>query len=123
MGIFRQFPYTNFHEINLDWLLNEMKKITADWIRYNTTWDDWKTNTDQKFEELQKYVEDYFDNLDIKTEIVNQFNILMDVGYFDDIIAQLVLKKENINCNLVGSGFNNYDDNPAFINVLVSDCE
>lgn len=27
MGIFRQFPYTNFHEINLNWLLKEMKKL------------------------------------------------------------------------------------------------
>ena len=25
MGIFEQFPYTNFHEINLDWLLREVK--------------------------------------------------------------------------------------------------
>lgn len=29
MGIFRQFPYTNFHEINLDWLLTKIKEL---WI-------------------------------------------------------------------------------------------
>lgn len=27
MGIFRQFPYTNFHEINLDWILNKIKEL------------------------------------------------------------------------------------------------
>ena len=27
MGIFRQFPYTNFHELNLDWILNELRGI------------------------------------------------------------------------------------------------
>lgn len=27
MGLFQQFPYTNFHDINLDWLINEIKKI------------------------------------------------------------------------------------------------
>lgn len=27
MGIFEQFPYTNFHELNLDWLLNAVKKL------------------------------------------------------------------------------------------------
>lgn len=27
MGFFRNFPYTNFHEMNLDWLLEEMEKL------------------------------------------------------------------------------------------------
>lgn len=26
MGIFEQFPYVNFHELNLDWIINELKK-------------------------------------------------------------------------------------------------
>ena len=27
MGYFEQFPYTNFHELNLDWLLSQMKAL------------------------------------------------------------------------------------------------
>ena len=27
MGLFEQFPYSNFHDINLDWLINEIKKL------------------------------------------------------------------------------------------------
>lgn len=27
MGIFQQFPYTNFHELNLDWVLNKIKEL------------------------------------------------------------------------------------------------
>lgn len=27
MGIFEHFPYTNFHELNLDWLLRKMKEL------------------------------------------------------------------------------------------------
>lgn len=27
MGLFNQFPYTNFHEMNLDWLLSQVKAI------------------------------------------------------------------------------------------------
>lgn len=30
MGLFDQFPYTNFHELNLDWLIGEMKKLKED---------------------------------------------------------------------------------------------
>ena len=27
MGLFDQFPYTNFHELNLDWILEQMKNV------------------------------------------------------------------------------------------------
>lgn len=27
MGLFEQFPFTNFHRLNLDWLINEIKKL------------------------------------------------------------------------------------------------
>lgn len=27
MGLFEQFPYSNFHEMNLDWVLHELKKL------------------------------------------------------------------------------------------------
>lgn len=30
MGLYNQFPYTNFHELNLDWIINEMKKLRED---------------------------------------------------------------------------------------------
>lgn len=29
MPVFEEFPYTNFHELNLDWLIGELKKIKA----------------------------------------------------------------------------------------------
>lgn len=42
MPVFEEFPYTNFHELNLDWILKEMKEldqnvkdlISADIIKY-----------------------------------------------------------------------------------------
>ena len=27
MGIFRQFPYSNFHDLNLDWVLRKIKEL------------------------------------------------------------------------------------------------
>lgn len=29
MGVFEQFPYSNFHDLNLDWILNEIKNQAA----------------------------------------------------------------------------------------------
>lgn len=39
MGIFEHFPYTNFHEVNLDWLLAKVKELEAqiaDVAEYNS---------------------------------------------------------------------------------------
>jgi len=27
MAVFEQFPYTNFHELNLDWIIKQMKDV------------------------------------------------------------------------------------------------
>lgn len=27
MGVFEQFPYTNFHDLNLDWIIEKIKEI------------------------------------------------------------------------------------------------
>lgn len=37
MGFFEQFPYTNFHDLNLDWLLNAMKKLKQDFKDFAET--------------------------------------------------------------------------------------
>lgn len=29
MGFYNNFPYTNFHELNLDWIIQELKKLTV----------------------------------------------------------------------------------------------
>lgn len=34
MGLFNNFPYTNFHELNLDWLLKKMKELEAAWYSW-----------------------------------------------------------------------------------------
>ena len=30
MGVFEHFPYTNFHDLNLDWIVQELEKLTSD---------------------------------------------------------------------------------------------
>lgn len=40
MGIFRQFPYTNFHEMNLDWLINKMKYLSSEWDKFVVNWEE-----------------------------------------------------------------------------------
>ena len=97
MALFENFPYTNFHEMNADWLINTLKKLSAEWLSYNQNWEKWKNDTDAAFKELKTFVNDYFDNLDVQEEINNKLdemaedgtlNELFD-GYFDVLVDVL----------------------------------
>ena len=37
MGAFEKFPYTNFHDLNLDWFLTEFKKLQDEWDNFGYT--------------------------------------------------------------------------------------
>ena len=39
MGIFENLPYTNYHELNLDWIIQMMKKLDGEWEDYKQFFD------------------------------------------------------------------------------------
>ena len=63
-------PYTNFHEINQDWFLQEFNKIIAQWKAMQKNFD----NLQDAFNDLKSYVQDYFKNLDVQDEINNKLD-------------------------------------------------
>lgn len=69
MGIFQQFPYTNFHELNLDWFLNEFKKLYGEW-----------ENTKNDWNNLKEFVENFFDNLDLTDEVSEKLQEMYNDG-------------------------------------------
>lgn len=40
MGIFRNFPYSNFHDLNLDWIIRTIKDLVTDWDDFTEKWID-----------------------------------------------------------------------------------
>lgn len=77
-------PYTNFHEINQDWFLQEFNKIIAQWKAMQKNFD----NLQDAFNDLKSYVQDYFKNLDVQDEINNKLNEMVKDGTFDAILAK-----------------------------------
>lgn len=39
MAVFENFPYTNIHELNLNWLIDQMKNILDEWDAFTTSVD------------------------------------------------------------------------------------
>ena len=77
-------PYSNFHELNQDWFLQEFNKIIAQWKAMQKNFD----NLQDAFNDLKSYVQDYFKNLDVQDEINNKLDNMINSGEMDDIFAK-----------------------------------
>jgi hypothetical protein len=72
---FSNFPYTDFHNLNLDWLLDTVKDLDTKWDEYYTQWNKWQAD-----------VQNYIDNLDYIAAIDNYLDALKASGELSDII-------------------------------------
>ena len=97
-NFFNKYPYTDFHELNLDWVLETIKRIAAEWAE---TLEEWH-NTQEEWTALYNYVHDFFENLDLQEEV----NIKIDQMASDGTLDQILLPY-----------FNTYKDE---INAIVS---
>ena len=102
-------PYSNFHQLNQDWFLNEFNKVIAQWKAMQKNFD----NLQDAFKDLKSYVQNYFKNLDVQGEINNKLNELVNSGKFDTILDNYFKKK----CNTYKTAINMINDVS-----LTSDC-
>ena len=75
MGIFQQFPYTNFHEMNLDQIIKIMREMQDEWAE-----------TKQEWESTEAFITNFFDNLDVSAEVLNALYVLANNGTLATII-------------------------------------
>lgn len=83
-------PYTNFHELNQDWFLDEFNKVLKEWAEMKKSF----SNLNDAFNDLHDYVQDYFKNLDVQEEINNKLNEMYANGELEDIINTIFYKIE-----------------------------
>lgn len=86
-----KYPYTDFHELNLDWFLEKFKE----YYEHITEQDQKITTMEETVEQFTTFVTNYFDNLDVQQEINNKLDEMAANGqlqallqpYFDSFVA------------------------------------
>lgn len=81
---FENFPYTDFHELNLDWIIKIVKECKAI-----------SGETAVGLEELKKYVNQYFDDLNVQQQINNKLDAMAADGTLAEIINQEIFADLN----------------------------
>lgn len=74
----------NYHEPNVDWLIAEIKKALADWDKTETDW-----------EEMKKWIQDYFANVDITADVNAKLDEMAKDGTLESIINDEIFSDLN----------------------------
>lgn len=91
-------PYSNFHELNQDWFLNEFNKVLEQWKAMQKNFD----SLQDAFNDLKSYVQDYFKNLDVQDEINKKLDQMSKDGTLNILLqmhARTVLPSNDISGN------------------------
>lgn len=80
-----KYPYTDFNEYNMDWIIKTVKDLTVEWA---STKEEWGT-IEQEWTDLKNYIDNFFQNLDLQDEVNNKINAMINSGYFSDLFQQL----------------------------------
>ena len=83
---FHEYPYTDFHEMNLDWVIKKVKELAAAWAQVQQDW----TDEQAAFANLQSWIENYFNNLNVQTEINVKLDAMVAAGTMSELIAPFV---------------------------------
>ena len=83
-----KFPYTNFHEMNLTWIIETVKNLTEEWIGMQGKF----TDLQGDFEELKNFVTDYFTKLEMDKEVRKILDEMKASGELSEIISDALLQ-------------------------------
>lgn len=93
MGVFDNFPYTNFHELNQDWMIKTIKDLVAEWAETSQALETWRQGAQATIDkytavviEFRDFVTNYFNNLDVQEEINNKLDEMADSGELYEIM-------------------------------------
>lgn len=94
MALFDQFPYTNMHEINLDWVISQIKTLIGEWQSFDA-------EMRGKYQDLVDYVNQYFESLDVPASVRAVIDQMIEDGTMAEVIEESVAE-------IISGGINYY---------------
>ena len=88
---FSNFPYTDFHNLNLDWVLETITNLIADWKSYNESWDNWKTEIETQFDNLVDFVYTHLSSL-VDESVKKELEAMLESGELARIVEDVISK-------------------------------
>ena len=79
-----KYPYTEFSEYNLDWIIRKIRELTNDYLTDHSAIVSLQTG----LSDLRTYVDDYFENLDLNDELREILDSMVEDGTFTDLINE-----------------------------------
>lgn len=110
---FENFPYTNFHDLNLDWILQKMKDLVKEWAEMREDF----SNLERDFVDLKKYVVDYFNNLDLTSEVEAILDKWLLDGTIENLLNQILAKSVKFNSNI----YSTFVENTKIVESKITD--
>ena len=94
MALFEgNFPYTNYHELNLDWIIKKVKE----WGEQVENLNDDFSNLEDKFEDLKTYVETYLTDLNVRTAVESVLDDWLAQGIIQQILSGPYMRYDQFN--------------------------
>ena len=85
MSFLDKYPYTDFHELNLDWFLEQFKTVTDEWAEMK---EDFHT-LEETVQQFTSFVTNYFNNLDVQQEINNKLDQMVEDGTMTELLTPI----------------------------------
>lgn len=79
MGIFRQFPYSNFHDMNMDEIIKICRELQDAWTATSAEWANYKD-----------FIDNYFATLDVSEEVLQALRAMAADGTLNQIIDPVI---------------------------------
>lgn len=80
MGIFRQFPYSNFHDMNMDPIIKIMREMQDEWTATKAEWASYKD-----------FIDNYFANLDLSEEVLAAIHTMAYDGSLNEVMDPVII--------------------------------
>ena len=102
MALFDYFPYTNLHELNLDWIVRAIKGFIGEADKHFDTIDEEVLYLKENFVALEEYVNNYFDSLDLVSVVNDKLEEMLDDGTIQALLSRAIPEVASMTGDYIG---------------------